>query len=97
MKLEFADEVLERLAYDSSATTQGWSTQYLTQFRRTLFVVQHASNVRDLKNMRALAFRVETGEFESHVSVSLSGGPRLLMEVSEVPPTATIIHALDEE
>ncbi|MET3565555.1 plasmid maintenance system killer protein [Leifsonia sp. 563] len=97
MRLEFADEVLEHLAYDLTATARDWTAQRLTLFRQTLFLVRNAVDPRDLKNMKSLAFRAHDDE-EGRISVCLAGGPRLIIRItSEVPPGAEIIGALDGE
>lgn len=83
MRIEFRDEDLARLYVEADFRIPQLGRDLTKQFRKKVYFLQRAADLRDLYNYRALHFEKLQGEREGQHSIRLNKQWRLVLELEE--------------
>lgn len=97
MRLEFEDDDLERLAYDSRPHTTRWSPDVTKSYRRVLFAIESAKDDRDIRALKSLRLEKLKGKRADTWSVRINSQYRLILRFKTAADDriAVILEAVD--
>lgn len=97
MRLEFEDDDLRRLAFDSSHHTRRWSPAVTRSFRKVIGLIRSATSDRDLRALKGLRLEKLRGFTDGRHSVRINAQYRLIIRFDTVDDKRIVIaiDALD--
>lgn len=97
MRLEFEDEELRSLAFESGSHTKRWSQDVTRAYRRVINLVSNATSEQDLRHFKGLRLEKLKGKRAGTSSVRINDKYRLILRFRTRSDgrVAVIIEAVD--
>lgn len=97
MRIEFEDDELRRLAYESAFHTKRWSSDVTKAYRRVVNLIINAASDQDLRNLRGLRLEQLKGNRAGTSSVRINDQYRLILRffTDQDGRVAIVIEAVD--
>lgn len=98
MRVTFDDEALRRLAVDCDFTSESWKPEVIRVFRKRYQALLAAKDEADIRALACLDLRPVRDRLESHSSIRLVDGARLLLDFRAEPiEEVTVVGIVESE